>query len=724
MRNLIVILSLLAIGCTKNSNNNIPQTAKESFDREINISALTLSSLNVSVESEELDFGLLDNAVRESTRVIKITNSSNQAASFSIDDSALMNGFSVKLNRCSSSLAAKASCNLTLSFKSRALYDGTKNSTLLLASGESSVSLNLSGQITGSPNPQNTGVGIIQLTLENPFEEDGLPYREIQVKNIGTGTAKNIQFELTQEFSIRLNRCPSDLEPGKECRIQVLLKNWRSNPPIPDKVMMVSSESGASNILSEKQVSLSSGSAGDFVPTFTATYGALPPNDKTAVCSGTVTYTQAILSCTDYFGHSVPSSNCAAGDSITYYSPAGISSTDIIPNGSREYRCDLGQTVPYFDHGSCSSPYNYLPTDATGLCHLAPELNVAACENGYEGDNCTVSVTNGVAPLQFQIDNTTGGASISNAGVLNPSASGSTKVTVTDAVGQIAEATLTSIRPLYNSCREILQQVPSSLNQDGFYTIDGDGIRTGESKLRVFCDMTLHGGGWTLLFTGDQKGTNAIGAVPNGLNSEGVTLLSGTHTGIYNVTIKAGTSIENQELQKAVRTVKFTQLKLYNMNTQRTAGYFGMTSSVPNTSFASKFAARGTNTWTGYSTTGINACVSPSWDKSYLGGVTALYAYLGCPVAQPLGNGNFSPANLYNDMVLTGIGVTTYQYNGGVGVYGCGITGEKGGSPSSDVSGGNGICRNYYLLAVAEHRGMLVYGAGSYINYQYHAWVR
>lgn len=168
-------------------------------------------------------------SIRESNLVIILKNtSSNSLPITGLKISEPTNGFSIKLNRCGSVILSNKSCQVTVSFKSKDIYDGTYNNTLEVNGGF----LQLSGSVSDKPNPLNASPEVT-LSLNSGFDPIGnIPHRTLTITNIGQGNANNVVLLIPEEYIIQLNRCPTILKPTSFCTMQVLYK--KAKLPIPE----------------------------------------------------------------------------------------------------------------------------------------------------------------------------------------------------------------------------------------------------------------------------------------------------------------------------------------------------------------------------------------------------------------------------------------------------------------------------------------------------------
>jgi hypothetical protein len=179
--------------------------------------------------------------------------------------------------------------------------------------------------------------------------------------------------------------------------------------------------------------------------TYTATYSAYSPNTVTAVCSGTQVAPRSIVSCTrDYDSAAMASSFCSdPSPSTTYQSPAGSQSCSIA-SGSGTQSCSLGSSSPSTCLvSSCSSGF-YASADNQS-CVINPSISPTSWSLN---SNVTkqFSVSGGTAPYVW----TASAGSISASGLYTPSnATGSRTVTVTDAAGHSASASV-SVTAMWN----------------------------------------------------------------------------------------------------------------------------------------------------------------------------------------------------------------------------------------------------------------------------------
>lgn len=260
MKKVMFVLIVAMIGCSSKKDTKVVTVPDASDPTSFSIDLASVQQDGLVLSEDTLNFPALSPALKESSISITLTNSSSEAKSVSV--SALTAaGFSIKTNRCTASLLPKKNCAITLSFKSRGLYDGTYHEGMEIVSGQTTFALQLEGSISGQPDPEN-GTPNLQISLDKRFDEvSETTYRTLTISNIGTGPAKDILATLPSEYKVRLNRCPTSLAPGKSCYIQVLFKNFRHATPTSGKLVI------AAVGLSDREIDLSSGGGNGPGPT-------------------------------------------------------------------------------------------------------------------------------------------------------------------------------------------------------------------------------------------------------------------------------------------------------------------------------------------------------------------------------------------------------------------------------------------------------------------------
>lgn len=254
MKKIAIIAMFILASCSSN-NNSTDNPDHSASDFIVDISKLSSENFDLNEISTQIAGSLnLGVAVSsETTKVLLVKNSSTSTQGLDISVSG--EGYSLKLNRCPSSLAGGESCQITISFKSSRLYDGVYPGIISITDNPDDLVLNLSAEIQGKPNILVEGEHTLVLSMSSPFvhEDNELKkqlLRDVVVTNIGPYTSSPITVNLSSDYVIRLNRCPSRLKPGYSCTLQVLWKNFRNAQPSP------SSESFIEAISIDNQVGL------------------------------------------------------------------------------------------------------------------------------------------------------------------------------------------------------------------------------------------------------------------------------------------------------------------------------------------------------------------------------------------------------------------------------------------------------------------------------------
>lgn len=234
----VLFLLLAAVGCTNNNSSTTQNPTPTEQSDESGSVVFDISNLEIDgffVSPDPIALG--DTTLEEKSATITVKNSNSSSQSITVGQ-LTQAGFKIKINRCSSAIAAGKSCQITVAFSPRDLFTGSYNDSLVINTG----SIPITASVSGRPDPDTTGTPNIKLSLNAPFEPIGAsPLRSLTIKNEGTGTAQNVAAAIPSAYTVWTNRCSSNLKPGKSCEVQVVLKNARQLPPVADQSAIVSS---------------------------------------------------------------------------------------------------------------------------------------------------------------------------------------------------------------------------------------------------------------------------------------------------------------------------------------------------------------------------------------------------------------------------------------------------------------------------------------------------
>lgn len=217
----------------------------------VEVSSLNSPTLMVKVEDQTINLGTLS-ATGGSTLEVMIDLKNSSTTPVSVDWSLILGkGFNFTTTTCSAVVAPQATCRVHVLFNPSAQKDGEKNVTFMIENGSNSITVNLRGRVSGNPVANTGGVADLQLTMLNPFNDPGLPYREMKIKNVGSGVAIIDNISLSPDYVIRLNKCPTELEVGQECGIEVLYRDYANSSPTDETLFVESSSTNGTPAMKE-----------------------------------------------------------------------------------------------------------------------------------------------------------------------------------------------------------------------------------------------------------------------------------------------------------------------------------------------------------------------------------------------------------------------------------------------------------------------------------------
>lgn len=355
--NLLFAFSLTLTGCIKGGvfSTNTPFDNLSDQEVEIKISdlidfdGLLLNPTNPLAETS-IAFSTITSP-RAVTKNIVIKN--NSAVTKNLNFGITGSFFKIQLNRCGATLAAGQSCSVLLGVSTTGFPNATYMGTLQVLPVGGEVPLEATVSIVGNILPTNDGsVNELQMTLNNTYQTytaGSNPYRYINVLNTTNKNVNTINYSISPDFKILLNRCGNSIGAGSVCKILVYYKNYKTNTlPVANNSNLT-----LSNGVDTRNINL-------FAATYIATYSAYSPatNPYVNSCEGSTVGTRTITACQRADNlQAVSLSNCTDDSpTITYNSPAGEKAFSIT-NGTRFDTCSLGSTVVTSSRYECNAGF-------------------------------------------------------------------------------------------------------------------------------------------------------------------------------------------------------------------------------------------------------------------------------------------------------------------------------------------------------------------------------
>jgi len=164
-----------------------------------------------------VDFGTFITGTESFTQDVTLTNAGNQVVNFS---SVSVTGPFTIANNCGASLAAGASCTITITFTGTDVGDYTGSLVVTDDAPGGSGTVMLTASIATSPEPKLL-VTPPTLGFGSRMFGTSTASQTITIKNIGSGDAAITSLTIGSDFVINANTCPATLVPSATCTANV-----------------------------------------------------------------------------------------------------------------------------------------------------------------------------------------------------------------------------------------------------------------------------------------------------------------------------------------------------------------------------------------------------------------------------------------------------------------------------------------------------------------------